>query len=267
MRSLSIVFGALVLVATFATAPATAQSSDSGKPILHVSDRYKSCFFDLHPELTQGQFKDFAGEIGSILRFRQIGDPATIGKGRFEIGLQYTNNPVNEAKGAWNNTMSHPAADHYLGSSLGIPRLVARYGVSDRVDLGAYGTINPSSNYGVVGIDSNIALLKQGPRMPVSVSIRPSISALAGPSEVWAANGSIDVSIGRTIGPVSPYVGFVTSGSLALERSSDVDLKPAVAEEALAYVGLSYRVGRLVVSADVEKGRKVSYAFRIGTRF
>jgi len=110
--------------------------------------------------------------------------------------------------------------DHYLGSSIAIPRVVARYGVSDRVDMGAWGTADVHSNYGVAGIDSKIALMRQGPGRPVSISIRPSVSSLIGPSEVWAGNASIDVSVSRAVGPLSPYVGFVSSGSLAFERSA-----------------------------------------------
>ena len=266
MRPFSIAISTLGLVAILA-APATAQQSDGSRPTLHVSDAYRSCFFDLHPELTKDEFKEFAGEIGSVLRFRQLGDTATLGKGKFEIGVQYTSTPVDDSKGAWNDTMSHPAADHWLGESIIAPRVVARFGVSDRVDLGAYGGLNPSSNYGFAGIDTKVALLRQGPGRPVSLSIRPSISALVGPSEVWAANAAFDVSVSRALGPLSPYVGVVASTSVAVERSNEVDFEPATAEDSLAYAGIAYRWRALMISAEVEKGTLVSYGFRIGTRF
>jgi len=139
--------------------------------------------------------------------------------------------------------------------------------VSDRVDLGAWGGLDPHSNYGVVGIDTKIALLRQGPTRPVSVSIRPSFTSLLGPSEVWVGNASIDLSVSRAFGPVSPYVGVATSGSLAVETSDDVDLDSTAADHALAYAGLSYRWRALVLSAEVEKGELFSFGLRIGTRF
>jgi len=52
-----------------------------------------------------------------------------------------------------------------------------------------------------------------------------------------------------------------------VERSEDVDLDPATAQDSVAYAGPSYRWRALVLSAEVEKGALVSYAFRIGTRF
>src|SRR3990172_8296779 len=131
--------------------------------------------------------------------------------------------------------------------SIAFPRIAARFGVSDRVDLGAWGGLDPHSNYGVVGIDTKIALLRQGPTRPVSVSIRPSFTSLLGPSEVWVGNASIDLSVSRAFGPVSPYVGVATSGSLAVETSDDVDLDSTAADHALAYAGLSYRWRALVL--------------------
>lgn len=269
MRPFSIVITIAGLVATLAPVPASAQHSDTGSttPHLHVNNAHSSCFFDLHPELTKEEFKEFTGELGSVLRFRQLDDTTTLGKGNVDISVQYANSRINDSKGAWNNTMSHPTADHYLGRSIEFPRFVARFGVSDRVDVGAWGGFNAHANYGLVGADTKIALLKQGPGRPVSVSIRPSVTSLVGPSELWAGNASVDLSVGRAFGRLSPYVGVATSASLAVERSNDVDLDPATAQGSLAYAGLSYRWRALILSAEVEKAALTSYAFRIGTRF
>lgn len=259
----------MTVLMTLVAVPASAQTRQTSRPtpILHVHDSYPTCFFDLHPELTQAEFKEFAGELGSVLRFRQLGDTATLGKGRVDISLQYTRSPIDDAKGAWNNTMSHPTGDHYLGSALEFPRVVARVGVSDAVDLGAWGAFAPQANYGLAGLESKVLLMRQGQRRPVSLSIRPSVTALFGPAEVWAANASIDVSVGRALGAFSPYIGVATSASLAVERSSDIDLEPAWTEGSVVYAGISYRWRGLQVSAEVEKGALTSVGFRIGKRF
>ena len=269
MKPFSIVISVMGLVAALVPATAAAQYSGTGKtaPVLHVHDRYSSCFFDLHPELTKAEFKEFAGELGSVLRTRQLADTTTLGKGKFDISLQYTSSPIDDAKGAWNNTMSHPTADHYLGSSIAFPRLSARFGVSDNVDIGAWGGLDPGANYGLVGIDTKIVLMRQGPTMPVSLSIRPSVASLVGPSEVWAGNASIDVSVSRAFGAFSPYAGVATSASMATERTADVDLDPAYATGSLAYAGLSYNWRGYLLTVEVEKGTLVSYGFRIGKRF
>lgn len=257
---------ALGLVAVLAQSSASAQSG-SGRPQLHVGTAYSSCYFELHSELTQGEFAEFAGELGAIMRPSQLGDTNTIGTHRFDVSLQYTSTRIDDSKGAWNNTMSHPTADHYLGQSIALPRVVVRFGVSDRVDIGASGTLNPQSNYGVVGVDAKIALLRQGPDWPVTVSIRPSLSSLVGPSDVWAGNTSVDLSVGRAFGALAPYVGVTASSLLAVERTSALDLDPATAEDAIAYAGVAYRWRRLIAAAEVEKGDLTRYGFRLGTQF
>lgn len=228
MRLFSTTVGALALVTLLAPISARAQH------------------FDLQPGLTKAELKDFAGEVGSVLRFRQLGDPAPLGRGKVDVGIQFANTPFNDA----------------------MPRVAARFGVSDRIDFGAWGGFNSASNWGLAGVDTTIALLTQGPGRPVTVSLRPSITSLIGPSEVWVGNASIDLSVTRSFRDFSPYAGVATTGSAAIERSKDIDLDPVVSDGgSLAYVGLSYRWRAVIAAAEVEKGTRVSYGFRIGTRF
>ena len=235
MRRISIAFGTLALVAGIAPA-AHAQSSD----------------ITLQPGLTQNQFQELVADLGSILRFRQIGDTATLGKGGVDIGVQFANAPVDTARRSW---------------SASFPRLAARFGVSDRVDVGAWGGINTNANYGVLGMDTKIALLAQGQSRSVSVSLRPSLTALVGPSDLWAANVGVDLAVSRTFGRLSPYAGIGASSSGAIARRDDVNLDPVSAGEALAFAGVSYRWRALSLGAEVEKGDEVRYGLRIGTRF
>src|SRR6185503_8257329 len=67
---------ALGLVAVLAQSSASAQSG-SGRPQLHVGTAYSSCYFELHAELTQAEFAEFAGELGAIMRPSQLGDTNT----------------------------------------------------------------------------------------------------------------------------------------------------------------------------------------------
>lgn len=269
MKPNAIVITTLGLAAMLAAIPGFAQTpAGSGPaPILHVHTSYRSCHFDLHPELTKAEFEEFAEELGSVLRFRQLGDTSTLGRGRLDLSLQLTSSGIDDSKGAWNNTMSHPTADHYLGEALVIPRLVVRLGVSDRVDIGAWGGMDPHSNYGLVGVDTTVVMLRQDAGQPVSVSVRPSIGALVGPKELWAGNASLDVSVSRSLGAFAVYVGGASSASVAVERSDDVDLEPATAAGSVGYAGLTWTWRGLLVAAEVEKGALVSFGVRIGRRF
>ena len=267
MRTFWTAISTLGLVGILVPAPASAQQSDTVTPATHVDDTYRSPFFDLHPELTKDEFEEFTAELGSVLRSRPLGDATTLGRGKVDVSVQFANMPIDDSKGAWNNTTSRPTADHHRSRSLSFPRVSARFGVSDRVEVGAVGGLAPHANYGLVGADTRIALVKQGPARPVSVSVRPSFTLLVAPSEVLVGNAGIDLSVSRAYGPVSPYAGVAASTSGAVERSKNVNLDPVSAGASLAYAGLSYRWRPLILSAEVEKGDQVRYAFGIGTRF
>jgi hypothetical protein len=145
--------------------------------------------------------------------------------------------------------------------------VTARIGVGGRADIGVFGVMNTESNYGMAGIDTKILLLRESDSIPVTVSIRPSVVALIGPSDAWVGNASIDLSVSRTFGALSPYAGVATTGSIAYERLQDVDLDPVATQRAVSYAGLAYRWRALSVSAEVEKAAVVSYGVRVGTRF
>lgn len=155
MNRLTIACSTFALLAAMAIAPAaSAQSSD----------------ITVRPGLTPDGFQSLISELGPMMRFRQLGDSQAMGKGRVDIGVQLADAPIGDANRSW---------------SLAFPRVTARFGVDDRVDVGAWGGINTQSNYGLAGFETRIALVTEGPSWPVSV--RPSVTALVGPSDLWAA--------------------------------------------------------------------------------
>jgi hypothetical protein len=227
----SMTFGAVALAA--AIMPAVAGAQD----------------FTLRPGYTQEQLEALAGEVGSDLRFRQLGDTMTLGRGNVDLSVQFAETRLDDSRGAWNHT-----------------RVVARVGVNDRVDIGAWGGLNPNSDYGLVGVDTKILLLREG-WSPVSIAVRPSLTSLVGPSDVWIGTTSVDLSVSRAFGPLSPYAGVAARSSIAFERTADVDLDPADAGGTSSFAGVAYRWRSLSLAGEVENGENVSYGFRIGTRF
>ena len=223
MRPFSTAIGSLVLGAMLVSAPAGAQG------------------LDLRPDLTQRDFEQFAANLASTLRFRQLGDATPLGRGHVDLGV-------------------------VSASTRAFPRILARFGVTDHVDVGAWGGVDRDLSYGIAGIDTTIALMTQGAASPVTVSVRPNFTALID-SGLWAGTLGIDLSISHAFGSVSPYAGIGATTSGAVEQSNRVDLDPVSAGHSLAFAGLSYRWRTIVLSAEVEKAQAVSYAFRIGKRF
>ena len=93
------------------------------------------------------------------------------------------------------------------------------------------------------------------------------MTALIAPSEVMVGNTSVDVTVSRAFGNLSPYAGIAASSLAAVERSAAVDLDAVSTGSSLSYAGLSYRWRPLVLSAEVQRASEVTFAFRVGTRF
>lgn len=273
LRPIRAAAAALALLTLFAPVrPARAHGTDHGhtadgsNPQLHVGTDFEECYFDLHSELTQSEFRQFAREGGLLIRFQQMAPARTLGAGRLQVALGLTASPINDSDGAWNNTFTHPDAEHWLGAVRQFPRLIVRYGLTDAVDLGLWGSVNPEANYGFAGLDAKVALLRQSAGAPVTVSVRPSVTTLLGPSEVWLGNLSTDATVSRNFWGFEPYAGFGGSFSYAVERSADVDLPNVATIDPVAVVGLTYSWRFLTAGAEATLGAVNTYGVLVGAR-
>ena len=259
--------GLTALLLLLVAAPSVALAHGPRDIDLHVGDAHEECYFDLHPELTRAQLRTFAAEAGLIARFRQTTSADTLGAGNFDVSLGYTVHFIDDSKGAWNNTMSHPQGDHYLGERLAIPALALGVGLGDDIDLEAYGTLNPSSNYGLLGIATKIRLLEQSDEMPVSLSVRPSLGALVGPTEVQVYNFSTDVAVSRSFHGLAPFAGITLSTTAVVEASPDTDIGHQSASTIVGFAGVDYRWRFLSVGAQAEVSNIASLSLRASGRF
>lgn len=258
----------VILMALAGESGALAHDGDDPRGVgLHVGNAHDSCYFDLHPELTARQFRQFAAEGGQLLRFRQTAAADTLGAGTFDVSVGYAYFFLDDAKGAWNNTFSHPQSDHYLGQQLGVPYLALRVGLTDAVDGEVFGTVNVPSNYGFTGVASKIRLIDEEHGAPVSVAVRPSLSVLVGPSEVQAWNLSADLSVSRRFGGLAPFAGVTLSSTLAVESSDDTDVGNQLALRPLAFAGVDYHWKFVSVGAQAEISDVAALALRLGGRF
>lgn len=229
MKPSFIAVGILGLVATLAPSSASAQTTVT-----------------LNPD----QLAALSAEFGSVLRFRQLGDATTLAKGSVDLGVQFASAPFDTSARSWNVT-----------------RFVGRVGVSDRVDVGGWAGYDSHMSNGMAGVDARIALLRQGPSAPVSVAVRPSFSFTVASSDVWAASTGVDLSVSRAFGAFAPYAGVAATSSLAAEQVRNIDFERASTGDTLSYAGLAYTWRSIIAAVEIEKNAKVSYAFRIGTRF
>lgn len=252
---------AIAAAAALLTAPLPAQS---GHPPLHVDPSYPECHVRFAANLTQGAYGRFVREFGSVSAFRQMASPTTLGKGKVSIGIEMMSFQVDQWSDAWNDTFAHPHAHHPLGARQEFPKVKLRVGVSDDLDVGAFYTLNPNSNYGWLGVDGKYRLLNQDENQPVSLALRGAYTKTLYVDDMDMHALTADVSLERRLGRIRPYVGLGADAVLARETSDVVDLRTEKTVVPHLLSGVEVKLGRASLGAEFTWGARSSMAVQVG---
>jgi hypothetical protein len=245
--------------------PATAVAADAP---LHVDPSIEECEVHFAPELTQGAFHRFAREFGSVSAFKQGAPPATLGPGNVSIDVEQIFFSVEDRSAAWNDTFTHPEADHWLGSDQAFPKLRLRVGVTENLDLGAFYTENLEANYGWLGLEGKYALLRERDGRPVTLAVRGAYTKTLYVADMNMHAITADVSAGRTFWKVlTPYLALGADTVLVRETSDAVDLDSEALFVPHATVGFEVRWWHLAVGAEAQVSALTSYQARVSAVF
>ena len=244
--------------------PATALAT----PVLHVDPSLDDCEVHFAPELTQDAYGRFVREFGTVSAFKQGAPPATLGRGRIALDVEQIYFSVDEGSAAWNDTFTHPAADHWLGSSKAFPKLRLRVGVSDDVEVGAFFTKSPEANYGWVGIETKYAILQQQGDMPIALAVRGAYTKTLYVTDMDMHALTADVSLGRTFWKIlTPYVALGADAVYARETSDAVDLGSEALVVPHATVGVEARYWHVAVGAEAQFSALTSFQAQVSAVF
>lgn len=223
---------------------------------LHTNDRWRECAIVLDPSLTQGAWRQFAGELAVVTYFRPMASAAPLGRKHFEVGLVSWGTRIDDADAAWNDTFSHPDGEHDLveGATLQFPGVAARAGVTDRADVGVYLTKAVGANYGVVGGQLQYALLHDAARH-LAAAGRISVVRLFGPEDVRASTYGVELVASRELSRFAPYVGVAGYVARARETTPKVDLDDVNLLGAQATVGITARLSIMRLGAEFNLAR------------
>ncbi len=237
-------------------------------PTLHVDPSIDDCSVRFAPELTQSAFRRFAREFGSVSAFKQGAPPATLGRWGASLDVQEIFFHVDEASAAWNDTFTHPAADHWLGSDKSFPMLRLRVGVSDAVEVGAFYTENPNANYGFLGVDVKYAMLEQSAETPVTLAVRGAYTKTLYVADMNMHDVGGDVTVARTFWKVfTPYLGLGADTVLVRETSPAVSLKDEIILVPHGTAGLELRYWHVALGAEAQVAALTSFQARVSAVF
>jgi len=254
------VLGGLTVLGTFLFPPVVNAHDD---PTLHVGYAYSSCYIDLHPELTADQFHVFAREFADAGAFVQMSGARSLAPGQVGIGISYVQTFVDDATPQWNNTFSHPGADHWLGQPA-FPTLQARVGLPRSFQVEAMFTGDPNSNWGLLGAGVRAPVLSEANGLPVSAALRVTYVHLLGASELDLDAGTVEGIVSRTFGRFTPYVGIAGVVSRAVEQTPELSLGSETALGARATGGLEVAVWRFRFAGQAMWAAVPSVALSIG---
>ena len=265
---------ATAMAAVLAICPSAGRAQKSHGVHLHVNPKWDECSFQLDPALTRQAWRQFTEEAGLVTYFRSLADAAPLGPGNIEISILQSTTRIDDTDSAWNDTFVHPDSTHWLfdGSGLPIPGLMARAGVTERLDVGAYFTRSPGANYGFVGGQVQYNVVQQA-AAGFDASARASLVSLFGPEDLDFTVYGLDVVASREFPvyarwvSVSPYVGVSGYLSSAHEKSAVVSLADEQTLGAQAMVGAVVQVSAARIAVEYSAARVRSSTIKVGVAF
>jgi hypothetical protein len=239
--------------------------NNGGDVYWHIDASVKTCSMVIDPSLTQDQWKRYSRQLGGMSSFKSMASAETIGKKHFGITLEYSVTPVNQHDPAWINTFVHPDENCPLGDKIMLPMLRAKFGVSDKIEIGAKWATAPGGNYGMIGGELKYAFLKETKKMPAA-AIRASFTALTGVADYNISLGSIDLLVSKKVAGVSPYLGIKESLIMGTETTSKVDLDKESLLATQGFIGVAYSIWRIDLAAEYNISNVNTLSFLIGFR-
>lgn len=237
--------------------------NNGGDVYWHIDASVKTCSMVIDPSLTQEQWKRYTMQIGEISSFKSMASAETIGKKHFSIALEYSVTPINQHDLAWINTFVHPDENCPLGDQIKLPMLRARFGVSDKIEIGAKWAAAPGANYGMIGGELKYAFLEETKKMPAA-AVRASYTALTGVADYNISSGSIDLLVSKKVVGVSPYLGIKESLIMGTETTSKVDLDKESLLVTQGFIGVAYSIWRINLAVEYNISNVNTYSFLIG---
>lgn len=233
---------------------------------LHVNHGIRDCSIELDPSLTQSQFRKFTREAAQFLTFKLMSPAEPLGAKNFQIGMDYSITRIDDAEPAWNNTFSHPDEEHYLGEVIKMPKLFARMGLSDRIDVGFYFTRNPEANYGFMGGEIKYAVFMESEK-PVAIAVRTTYATLLGVEDLNFHMLGVDLSASKKIGMLAPYLGIGANLARAIETTSKVNLDNETILTPRGIVGARFSLSFFSLTAEMDVATVSTFSLRTGFKF
>lgn len=209
--------------------------------------------------LAQGEFENLSEDLNAVLAYRGVQPAEPLGIVGFDIGIEASSIGT-EHGSAWATASGDSV------SRVPTARLSVNKGLPLGFDVGAFYSAVPGSNIKLYGGQLRYALVEGGVVTP-SVGVRAAVTRLEGVDQLAADTRSMDISISKGFGPVTPYLGIGRVwGDFTPDASTG--LAPVDVEENRNYVGLRFSMLVMQFSFEAEKmGDRTGYTAKFAFGF
>lgn len=219
------------------------------------------------PTTTQGDFRNFSEDIGSVLIYRSIGPAVSLGVTGFNLGAEVIASDIDENKGYWKKAVSDRNPPSYLTNT----RVTFTKGLPMDFDVGIVlgKVVEPDIPY--FGAEARYAILKDKALVP-GLHIRGSYSQTFNVDQLDLRTYALDLSVSKGFGAgikITPYagVGMAWVSSEASHLVSGLSLNKEEFSQAHGFFGARLGLGILAVTAEVDYATIPSYSLQLGLAF
>jgi len=219
------------------------------------------------PTTTQGDFRNFSEDLGSVLIYRSIGPAVSLGITGFNLGAEVIASDIDENKGYWKKAVSDRNPPSYLTNT----RVTFTKGLPLDFDVGVVlgKVLEPEIPY--FGAEVRYAILKDQALVP-GLHIRGSYSQTFDVDQLDLRTYALDLSVSKGFGAgikITPYAGLGVAwvSSQASHLAPGLSLGKEEFSQAHGFLGARLSLGILAVTAEVDYGTIPSYSLQLGFAF
>jgi len=210
--------------------------------------------------LAQAEFDGLSHDLSSALSYKAMNPTESMGITGFDIGVDASATEVNNSA-AWDKATSGSGWDY-----LPMARLRVMKGLPLGFDVGGFYSEVPGSNIKHYGMELRYALLEGGTLTP-AVGLRAATTQLKGVDQLDFKTRSLDLSISKGFGPLTPYAGF---GRVWADSTPDAStgLQSVSFSQNKTYAGLRFSLTLLNIDLEADKtGNDKTYSLKFALGF
>ncbi|MGE5625060.1 MAG: hypothetical protein ACM3ZT_05880 [Bacillota bacterium] len=208
--------------------------------------------------LNQTDFNDLSTDLSAVTSYKQVQGSSSLGIAGFDVGINVGDTQVDH-KTAW------AAATGDNVSNVPFWNLTVSKGLPFGFDIGGEYSALPGSNVKLYGVEGRYAILDGGIAEP-AVSLRLAYNHITGVDNLSYNTKSLDVSVSKGFGPITPYAG-VGEVWLSSTPDSSTGLSSFSQSNTDFFLGLTFELGvHMAVQYDHLAGNS-TYTVKFGFGF